>query len=266
MRKLLYYILIAGISISCKKDTPISNPPKTTTVVDAVKSDFDTLDYEMKKIEKRLVEGSDTTEIELNVPTFTTKSVVTDSINKLILQEMSSLFYFDTIQRPKNFDAICANFISTYNQVHQEDQEFTSHWQAYSTTSIDYQSPKLLNLVFDYWAYTGGAHGNGATYSYFIDAKTGKQIKKENLFSDLKGFTKLAEQKFRKQQNVPKNVNINETGYWFADEKFHLPQNIFLTKKGVNLLYNQYEVASYAEGPIEVVIPYTEANQYLKLK
>ena len=266
MRKLFLFILLTTIFIRCKKDTPISNPPKTTTVADAIKSEFDSLNYEMKEFEKRLVEGTDTTEIVLNVPIFPKKSVVTDSINKLIFKEISSLFYNDSIQRPKDMDAICANFISTFNQARNEDPEFTTHWQGYSTISIGYQSPKLLNLVFDYWAFTGGAHGNGATYSYFIDTKTGKQIKKENLFSDLKGFTKLAEQKFRKQQNVPKNVNINETGYWFADEKFHLPQNIFLTKKGVNLLYNQYEVASYAEGPIEVVIPYTEANQYLKLK
>jgi hypothetical protein len=102
--------------------------------------------------------------------------------------------------------------------------------------------------------------------SFFIDTKTGKQIKKEHLFSDLKGFTKLAEQKFRKQQKVPKNVNINETGYWFTDEKFHLPLNIFLTEKGVKLVYNQYEVSSYAEGPIELLIPYKEADKYLKLK
>jgi hypothetical protein len=266
VRKLFYFILIAGIFISCKKETPTTVTSKTNTAVDSVKSDFDTLDYEMKKFEKRIVEGQDTTELVLDVPVFKTKSVVTDSIDKLVLNENSSLFYNDTLSRPKDFDAICTNFINTYNQALKEEPEYTTSWQGYSTTTIDYQSSKLLNLTVDYWAFTGGAHGNGASLSFFIDTKTGKQIKKENLFSDLKGFTKLAEQKFRKQQKIPKNVNINETGYWFTDEKFHLPLNIFLTEKGVKLVYNQYEVSSYAEGPIELLIPYKEADKYLKLK
>lgn len=266
MRKLFLFILLATIFIRCKKDTPTTNHSETTSVVDTIKSEFDSLDYEMKAYEKRLVEGTDTTEIVLNVPVFKTKSVVTDSISKLILKEVSGLSYIDSLPQPKDFDAVCTNFITNYKNSLEEDPEFTSAWQVYHTASVDYQSSKLLNLTIDYYGFTGGAHGNGGSYSFFIDVKTGKQIKKESLFRDLKGFTKLAEKHFRKQQNVPANVNINETGYWFTDEKFHLPKNIFLNDTGVKLIYNQYEVASYAEGPIEVLIPYKEADKYLKLE
>jgi hypothetical protein len=137
VRKLFYFILIAGIFISCKKETPTIVTSKTNTAIDSVKSDFDTLDYDMKEFEKRIVDGQDTTELVLNVPVFTAKSVVTDSIDKLVLNEISSIFYNDTLSRPKDMDAICANFISSYNQSLKEDPEFTTTWQGYCTASID---------------------------------------------------------------------------------------------------------------------------------
>lgn len=266
MVKSFYFILLASIFISCKKENPTINAEKTNTEFETSKSDIDTLAFDVKKFEKYSVYKSDTTKIEIEIPVSKTKSVVTDSINKLLLKKFHSLFTNDTLHESKNFDAICATFIKEYNDYLKEDSEYSNAWEAIGHASINYQSSKLLNLTVDFYAFTGGAHGNGSSFSFLIDTETGKQIKKENLFSDLKGFTKLAEQKFRKQQEVPKNVNINETGYWFDDEKFHLPKNIFLTKKGVELVYNQYEVASYAEGPIVLLIPYKEADKYLKIK
>lgn len=266
MIKPLYFILLTSFFISCKKENPTINAKKTNTEFEASKSNINTLDFDLKKFKKYSVYKSDTTKIEIEIPIPKTKSVVTDSIDKLLLKRINSIFTNDSLHEPRNFDEICNNFITDYNKFLKEDIDYFNAWEGIANAAINYQSSKLINLTIDYYAFTGGAHGNGASLSFFIDAKTGKQIKKENLFSDLKEFTKLAEQKFRKQQNVPKNVNINETGYWFTDEVFHLPKNIFLTKKGVSLIYNQYEVASYAEGPIELLIPYEEANKYLKLK
>lgn len=266
MGKLFYLALLASIFISCKKENPTTEFEKTITKNDSVKSGIDTLTFEIKKFEKYSIHKSDTTKIKIEVPFFKSKSVVTDSIDKLLLKRINSIFTNDSLHEPRNFDEICNNFITDYNKFLKEDVDYFTAWEGIANATINYQSSKLLNLTVDFYAFTGGAHGNGASFSFFIDTKTGKQIKKENLFSNLKGFTKLAEEKFRKQQDIPKNANINETGYWFTNEVFHLPKNIFLTKEGVKLVYNQYEVASYAEGPIELLISYNEADKYLKIK
>ena len=52
----------------------------------------------------------------------------------------------------------------------------------------------------------------------------------------------------------------------FEEDAFYLPENIGFTPKGIQLLYNQYEVSSFAEGPIEVTIPYNEVKKYLTIK
>jgi hypothetical protein len=42
----------------------------------------------------------------------------------------------------------------------------------------------------------------------------------------------------------------------FEGGKFALPENMGLTRDGVLLFYNSYEVAAYAEGETKFVIPY----------
>lgn len=49
----------------------------------------------------------------------------------------------------------------------------------------------------------------------------------------------------------------------FPGNRFDLPDNIGYSTKGLILHYNPYEVASYAEGPVVVTIPYSKAKKYL---
>lgn len=238
-------LLSAGLFVSCQKEP---------------------LAFETKKFHKEIIHQKDTTAIEIEVALSPDKTAVADSINGLFLKEIGTLFSFDSTKQAGNFNEICTLFIKEYRTFLKDAPEYTTPWDASATGKIAHQSDDLINLTVDFYSFTGGAHGYGASHSYFIDAKTGKQLQKEALFSDLKGFTKLAEREFRIQQQMPAKANINETGYWFENDRFHLPENIFYTDKGILLLYNQYEIASYADGPIELLIPYIEADKFLKIK
>ena len=85
------------------------------------------------------------------------------------------------------------------------------------------------------------------------------------LFKDLKTFTDFAEQKFREAHNISENEPINSTGFWFKDDTFSLPETVGFTKENIVFQYNQYDIASYAEGPIELTIPITEAKEFLTI-
>lgn len=49
----------------------------------------------------------------------------------------------------------------------------------------------------------------------------------------------------------------------FEGDQFQLPLNIFYTDKGLLLYYNRYEIAAYADGPKELLIPYEELKNFL---
>ena len=74
----------------------------------------------------------------------------------------------------------------------------------------------------------------------------------------------MAESKFRAKYNIGAKTVINATDFMFENNEFQLPQTYFYTKEGFLLYYNVYEIASYAQGNFEVLIPYTEMKPYLK--
>lgn len=224
------------------------------------------LTFETRKFRKEIVQKKDTTRIEIEVAVAQNKSAAADSINVLFFKKISPLFTFDSTVTAKDYTTVCSQFIKEYSKLVSDMPDYSTPWDATAIGKTGYQSDKVINLTIDYYSFTGGAHGNGGSLSYFVDPKTGKQIKKEDLFTDVKAFTQLAEQKFRAQQKIPSGSNINETGYWFDKDSFYLPKNIFYTDKGILLLYNQYEIAPYADGPIELTIPYNEAGKFLKIR
>ena len=51
----------------------------------------------------------------------------------------------------------------------------------------------------------------------------------------------------------------------FEGDSFYLPQNIGYTQNGLQLFYEQYEVASYADGPITLTVPYIEIEKFMQV-
>lgn len=163
-------------------------------------------------------------------------------------------------------DSAIEYFIKDFQQ-HEEDfgTNFFSH-DADTYMQVVYQSEELISMDLNFYFFTGGAHGYGGTLFLNFDAKTGILLSPANLFNNIKSITKIAEEKIREQYQIPKGQNINATGFWFKDDRFHLPENIGFTETDIILLYNAYEIASYAEGTISVTIPKEEIIELLIFK
>ena len=208
------------------------------------------------------------TYVDIDVPMAQNTPVVADSINKKIFNTVRGIVYFG--EKPsdeKTYDGIVNSFISAYEELVRDfPDEGLVAWEAKIKGTIQYQSKNLLNIKINNYMFTWGAHGYEGDRSLLFDLKTGKSLTPAQLFTDVKSFTALAENKFREKYKISYNKSINSTGLMFEGEKFRLPQNIFFSDKGILLLYNAYEAASYADGTKELLIPYRVANDYLKIK
>lgn len=131
---------------------------------------------------------------------------------------------------------------------------------------ILYQSETFVSIEINYYLFTGGAHGySGNTFLNF-DAKTGEYLDKSQLFLNEKALLDFCEIKFRELYGIAHDRTINATGFWFENNAFHLPETIGFTDSEMILHYNQYEIASYAEGPIILNIPLIEIEQFIKYR
>ena len=64
-------------------------------------------------------------------------------------------------------------------------------WQSVTSYTTRGETRRLLSLAREYWAFTGGAHGNGATTPLLWDRRLGKEIQFASLFSNADGFAAI---------------------------------------------------------------------------
>jgi len=199
----------------------------------------------------------------INIPKATEKDRISDAINTGLQEEIIAELTFDEEDEVADIEDAINSFISGYRDIQKKHPEEVAAWEARINAVVSYEDRQMITIKLDTYLFTGGAHGYGATRFLNFNKNKGSEIEDWELFIDKEDFVRFAENKFRKQEKIPKDESINSTGYMFERDSFYLPENIGFTREGIKLLYNQYEVASYAAGPIELVLPYKEVKKYL---
>lgn len=227
------------------------------------------LEFEDQNFEKKttLPCKDNCPQITVKIPFAKNVPIVSDSINNKIFSVLKSIIYID--EKPfasTDYNDLLVSFIGSYEKLQKDFPNDTFGWEAKIEGSVKYKSESILDIEINHYTYTGGAHGYQGLRSLLFDPNTGKTIANEKLFNDVTAFKAFAEKQFRIKYKIPENDPINSTGLMFEDEKFQLPQNIFFTQTGLLLYYNQYEAASYADGPKELLLPYQEIESYLVIK
>lgn len=205
--------------------------------------------------------------IKLNITEIDGTDPETSAINKrLFISACNSLYTGEKITEIKNYNDLVNSFVANYLEIKADlKQDSLPSWEAQAQTKIAYESPKLLNLTLDYYLFTGGAHGYGATESLLFNPENGQTYKLNELFTSPNQLAELLEEKFRKQLKIPAKSSLTEAGYFFTDDKFVLPKNYIFSSKGITFHYNTYEVACYAQGPIDVFISFADLGDLFLL-
>ena len=250
MNNFLYTVSFLLIFVSCKKDkplVPLTVEKESKTINDACKQD-------------------ECAEITLNYLIASGNEEASEKVNRVIedfiIQSLN--ISEDSLYVPKSIEEATSNFIKIYKRDKSEYPDMGVYFAEVSVNEM-YSSPSILSLEKNAYLYTGGAHGYGATSYSNFDAQTGEPLKMDELIKDKNGFLALAEEKFRTENEIPEGEPINATGFWFENDTFYLPESFGISPEELIFVYNQYEIASYAAGPIEFRIPIKEAEPFLRL-
>ena len=201
--------------------------------------------------------------VQIALPEAEGPSKVARAINTALREEVIELLTFDETQQAGSIDEAIASFQRGYDELRELYQDETPGWKAELAAEITYEDEEWVSIRLDSYSFTGGAHGYGSVRYLNFNKQKGSEVATWELFSKQEDFERFAELKFREQENIPADQSINSTGFMFEDDRFYLPENIGFCKEGIKLHYNQYEVASYADGPIELTIPFTEVKAFL---
>lgn len=249
--KILILVLIGLLVVACDQENKIEIIPESLTennleICKNRNCPEITINYLM-------VQGDETISEKINT-----------KLNNFIISSLASIGEGEPTA--KTIEQAATKFIESYNADKSEFPDMAADYFAEISVTELYNSPNLICFELRQYLYTGGAHGYGTVSFINIDPETGNELTDHDLFKNKKDFTAFAEKKFRQQQNISQAQTINEPGFWFEDNTFHLPESIGFTQDTLIFVYNQYDIASYADGPIELKIAVKEAEPYLKIK
>ena len=114
------------------------------------------------------------------------------------------------------------------------------------------QKEKLATFAIRYYSYTGGAHGLGGSEYLTIDMTTHKVL----TLSDIIEQKKLPEVKELLWSFYTDYGRIKDEEAFTKKTDFDVSKNFYLAHDGIHFIYHVYEIASYAEGEQDLVIPW----------
>jgi len=205
-------------------------------------------------------------EINITIPSAVHKKRIDNAINNGLKKEIIALLTFEDEETPTTIPEAITSFKNGYAALQKRFPDETTPWEAKIAGDITFEDKDMITIRLKSYLFTGGAHGYSTTRYLNFNKKKGAELANWELFANKNDFEAFAESKFRIQERIPKETPINSTGFMFDHEEFYLPDNIGFTGKGLELCYNQYEVASYADGPIVLTLPFKEVAKYLSFK
>ncbi|HEY9069507.1 MAG TPA: DUF3298 domain-containing protein [Candidatus Ozemobacteraceae bacterium] len=159
-----------------------------------------------------------------------------------------------------SLDELIDTFVKGYEASVKETPEMPGGWSLKFEASIRHADAELIAIDTLDSVFQGGAHPTSNIVYLVFSTKTGKPVELSSLLLPGKAdeLTRIAEARFRKVRELKPDENLEEAGFQFEKNRFALNSNFLVSKDGLAFCYNQYEIAPYALGITELVIPWSD--------
>lgn len=119
-------------------------------------------------------------------------------------------------------------------------------WERNASYKVVFADKRYLSFRAEEYSYNGGAHGGTKITVGTFDRQTGRRLRVADVVPENRRAAVLAA--------VRKGVIEKIDGADNLQGEVTLVENFFIAQDGVHFVFNEYEVACYAAGPIEVVV------------
>lgn len=140
-------------------------------------------------------------------------------------------------------------------------------WTYEQSFTVYRPGANAVTVAVDFYGYSGGAHGYGATDCTLVDLRTGKATPPQDVFAAgddwLKTMVRIVGTDLKKQF-------VEKPGFDDALEPANLmkllrePDHYCWRAGRLELIFNAYEVGPYVSGPFEVDVPYDRLKPLLR--
>lgn len=167
---------------------------------------------------------------------------------------------------PADPETLVDDFISEYARFAHAFPESAVSYELERNIDLEPSPPGFISLSARERTYTGGAHGMEWLALATFDATTGRRVTLDALLRDdaLPEFTAMLERRFRAARDIPEQEPLDAAGFAFESGRFAPTDNFAVTAEGLRFYWNPYEIASFANGPTDVVVRAEDVRPLLR--
>ena len=181
---------------------------------------------------------------------------------------------YDSMTPQEAMDQYVSNYTERYKSLSNyyyedlarlESNIPTWYWYYMQTSNkILFENDSILSYAVEYGDYEGGAHGSYSIIYTNIDLNELVTISEEDLFVPdyYRRLTDKIVKSLMKQYDVDNPDSLLSNGF-FTIEDIVPNNNFWLSDDGINYSYNQYEIAPFSMGVIDVLVPYSELGDII---
>jgi hypothetical protein len=145
------------------------------------------------------------------------------------------------------------------NKVSSKDYpgDFPQTWNQTSDMEVSQKTNDFLTIKYTGDGFSGGAHGYYYEFYKNFNLKNNATLQFKDIVTttDSKIWEPILLKSFLKDKDNTLDL--------LFDKKIPLNDNFYFDKNSLHFFYNQYEIAPYSSGPIDIAIPFSEITQYL---
>ena len=161
-----------------------------------------------------------------------------------------------------DFEATAAEYVEECNTANEENEEYIWYYM-YQKATLARCDNNIVSIVIDESVDFGGAHGGDIYYTLIFDTKTGEQLNHLDMGITVDEITSYV-------INYLSSNEIFDEGLYedyentiidmVADNQFS--GTYYLDGQGLEIVFQEYDIAPYAAGVIKVLIPYSEFSSF----
>lgn len=144
-----------------------------------------------------------------------------------------------------------------FAQEMDELPEFMLNWSESLEGNFLPRHDGYISYIKYIYGYCGGAHGMDAKIGVTFEMSTGKTVTEDDLFWP--GYENRLTESLRNHFR-----DCNTYRATLSDTELFPSGNFYLTSSGITYIYQRYEIGSYADGIIEITVPWNEIQDLLR--
>ena len=248
MRSIVSIVAVAALCVAC--GSGMKNNSAVTWRMDSVSA------VHLSDLYQSIADTSVVGEVDVKYPLFE-DGPVADSLNAGILRTIAGAFCYNG-PMPKTVSAVVDTVVRTLTT--DLSGRGPGYYLVTSGQVVRYGGVISVRLAIS--TYMGGAHGMDQVFMLNYDAANGKRLTLEEMFSDLPRLTLLNRQAFLRHLEAL-DENPDSVCLFIPADSLPLPKNVLVDSTGVQMHYNPYEIACYAFGSTDYLLPMSEAENLL---